>query len=65
MGSHYKMENGVLMFAPMSADGTMPTDDEWGEVDEDLVGSEPVVYHGEEMTLSEAYTIIRQEIETL
>lgn len=64
VGSFYRMQDGVLEYQPMGNDPhALPLTDEWGAVEEDIVGSEPVIYESQEMTLSELYKIIKSELE--
>lgn len=63
LGSFYKMDAGALMWQPMMANDSAPIEDDWGEVEESLIGEEVVNFRGDEMTLSEAYEIIREELD--
>lgn len=57
LGCKYRWneEFKCLEWAPGMVDGTY---DEWGFVEEDLVGEEVVTFKGREMTLSQVYRMV-------
>lgn len=57
LGCKYRWneEYNSLEWAAAMQDGTY---DEWGAVDEDIVGEEIVTFRGREMTLSEVYRMV-------
>jgi hypothetical protein len=62
LGSFYRISpEGNLEFSPASAEGE--PDDEFYEVEEHLVGDEIVTFDGDAITLSEAYFLIRKQLE--
>ena len=50
-----------LEWCPMMKDGTLDTDN-WGVVEEDLVGEETVTYGGRDVTLSEVYRDVERQL---
>lgn len=50
-----------LEWCPMMSDGTLDADN-WGVVDEDIVGEEVVTYQGKEVTLSEVYRDVEKRV---
>lgn len=50
------------MWQPIMQGSEYPHPDEWGEVEDDLIGDELVEFRGATMTLSEAYKIIIGEM---
>jgi hypothetical protein len=59
LGCAYKLsDDGALLWTPLMSDGTYD-DDEFGDVEPELVGEERVTFENREMTLYTVYDIVR------
>lgn len=64
LGSYYRMNGDQFEWQPMVKGVSEPYEEEWGIVEEDLVGTDKVVYADATRTLSEVYTeFIRPQLE--
>lgn len=58
-------EFNELQWCPVMKDGTLDKDDDvenWGYVDEPIVGEELVTYKGKEVTLSDVYRDVEKQL---
>lgn len=68
LGCAYRWNNEYkeLEWCPLMQDGTLDIDSDgqenWGCVDEDIVGDETVTYKGKEVTLSDVYRDVEKEL---
>lgn len=58
----WNSEYEVLEFQDLQENGVSTDNDLWFDVEEDIIGSEPVTFRGFETTISNVYRIVEKEL---
>ena len=62
LGCVYRLNKGYLEYAPTYGESIIFDSSEFVDVEEELVGKEPIKYRGKDMKLKELYKIVKKHL---